>query len=79
MELNNGSSIRHLMSTIRITPIDADNATGISYATIYSAPAGSTTVEGFTLIGEYHDTFVRTAKGWKISKRELHTAFNYGS
>ncbi len=77
-ELNNGSSIRHLMSTIRITPVDADNATGISYATIYSAPAGSTTVEGFTLIGEYHDTFVRTAEGWKISKRELHTAFTYG-
>lgn len=75
--LKNGSSIRHLMSTIRITPVDADNATGISYATIYSAPAGSTTVEGFALIGEYHDTFVRTADGWKISKRELHTAYTY--
>lgn len=76
--INNGSSIRHLMSTIRITPVDADNATGISYATIYSAPAGSSTVEGFTLIGEYHDTFVRTSEGWKIRKRELHTAFNFG-
>ncbi len=75
--LKNGSSIRHLMSTIRITPVDADNATGISYATIYSAPAGSNTVEGFALIGEYHDVFVRTAEGWRIQQRELHTAFTY--
>lgn len=75
--LQNGSSIRHLMSTIRITPVDENNATGISYATIYSAPAGSNTVEGFTLIGEYHDEFVRTADGWRIHKRELHTAYTY--
>lgn len=69
--LKTGSTIRHEMSTIRIVPIDADHATGVSYATIYSAPAGETTVRGFTLMGEYHDEFVRTAQGWKISKRVL--------
>lgn len=36
--LKTGSTIRHEMSTIRIVPIDADHATGVSYATIYSAP-----------------------------------------
>lgn len=69
--LKTGSTIRHEMSTIRIVPIDADHATGVSYATIYSAPAGETSVKGFTLMGEYHDEFVRTAQGWKISKRVL--------
>lgn len=70
-DLKTGSTIRHEMSTIRIVPIDADHATGVSYATIYSAPAGATSVSGFTLMGEYHDEFVRTAEGWKFSKRVL--------
>jgi len=78
VSINNGSSIRHLMSTIRIVPIDENHATGVSYATIYTAPAGSTTVEGFAVIGEYHDEFLRTAAGWKIQKRELKSVFSYG-
>jgi uncharacterized protein (TIGR02246 family) len=69
--LKNGSTIRHEMSTILITPIDADHARGVSYATIWSAPAGETSVSGFALMGEYHDDFVRTAEGWKIAKRVL--------
>lgn len=69
--LKTGSTIRHEMSTIRIVPIDADHATGVSYITIYSAPAGETSVSGFSMMGEYHDEFVRTADGWKISKRIL--------
>jgi len=69
--LKTGSTIRHEMSTIRIVPIDADHATGVSYATIYSAPAGVNSVSGFALMGEYHDEFVRTADGWKFSKRVL--------
>ena len=74
--LTTGSTIRHEMSTIRIVPVDADHASGISYATIYSAPAGVTTVSGFTLMGEYHDEFVRTQDGWKISKRVLITKYS---
>lgn len=70
-DLKTGSTIRHEMSTIRIVPVDADHATGVSYATIYAAPAGVNTVSGFALMGEYHDEFVRTDEGWKFSKREL--------
>jgi len=69
--LKTGSTIRHEMSTIRIIPVDDDHATGVSYATIYSAPEGETAVSGFALMGEYHDEFVRTTEGWKISKRVL--------
>jgi uncharacterized protein (TIGR02246 family) len=76
-ELDSSGSIRHLMSSIRITPVNADHASGISYATIYSAPAGARTVEGPALIGEYHDDFVLTTDGWKIEKRVLHSVFGY--
>lgn len=76
-ELKTGSTIRHEMSTIRIVPIDEDHATGVSYATIYSAPAGQTSVSNFALKGEYHDEFVRTSEGWRISKRTLVQKYTY--
>jgi hypothetical protein len=76
-----GPVTRHLMSTIRIFPIDRDRATGVSYATVYMAPRNDTdnplTVEGFAGIGEYHDEFVRTAEGWKIKVREFRPVFTY--
>lgn len=75
--MDSSTTIRHLMSTIRIVPVDADHATGVSYATIYSTPGGNNTVEGFAIMGEYHDEFVRTAQGWKIQTRVLHSVFNY--
>ena len=75
--LKTGSTIRHEMSTVRIVPLDDDHASGVSYATIYSAPAGVTTVSNFALMGEYHDEFVRTDQGWKISKRVLIQKYSY--
>lgn len=75
--LDQSGTIRHLMSTIRINPIDELHATGVSYATIYTAPAGSSSVEGFAVIGEYHDSFVLTEHGWKISSRVLKPVFSY--
>lgn len=75
--LDKSGSIRHLMSTIRIEPIDELHASGVSYATIYTSSAGSNSTEGFAIIGEYHDNFVLTDDGWKISKRELKSVFSY--
>ncbi|MDA0280077.1 MAG: nuclear transport factor 2 family protein [Proteobacteria bacterium] len=75
--LDKSGSIRHLMSTIRIEPIDELHASGVSYATIYTSAAGSNSTEGFALIGEYHDNFELTDDGWKISKCELKSVFSY--
>ena len=75
--LDSSSPIRHLMSTIRIVPIDELHASGVSYATIYTSAAGSSSTEGFAIIGEYHDDFVRTEEGWKIQQRVLHPVFSY--
>lgn len=73
----NGPKYRHLMSTIRIFPVDENHATGVSYVTVYNAPKGATTVEGFAAIGEYHDEFVRTDEGWKIQSRRFVAEFRY--
>jgi len=75
--LDKSGTIRHLMSTIRIEPIDDLHATGVSYATIYTSTAGSNSTEGFAIIGEYHDSFVLTDDGWRISSRELKPVFSY--
>ncbi|MDX1490790.1 MAG: nuclear transport factor 2 family protein [Pseudohongiellaceae bacterium] len=69
--IREGNTGRHEMSTIFIEPIDDTHATGVSYATIYSAPPGENTVSGPAFIGEYHDEFVLTEEGWKIAKRTL--------
>lgn len=73
-----GPVYRHLMSTIRIFPVDDDHATGVSYVTVYNAPQGQRSVEGFAAIGEYHDDFVLTDEGWKIDKRVFVPIFFYG-
>ena len=79
----NGQRSRHLMSTIRITPVDENRATGVSYATIYTGPRPDSesvpiSVPGFTAIGDYVDEFVRTDAGWRISKRTLEIQFLFG-
>ncbi len=63
----------HLMSTIRITQVSETEATGVSYVTVYAMPPGEDphTVDGWAGIGEYHDTYHKTAEGWKIAKRSL--------
>lgn len=73
---------RHMMSTTRIEVIDAKNATGISYAVIFSEPipagADATTplpTDGPFAIGEYHDSFRLTGRGWKFSRREFKPVF----
>ena len=67
-----GSTV-HLMSTVRITKVDDDSATGVSYVTVYTAPPGPGphTVSGYAAIGEYHDDFQKTDAGWQIKKRVL--------
>ncbi len=70
-------TMRHMMSTIRIFPIDAGNAEGVSYITVYGAVTDKlpAPVDGFLAVGEYRDKFVLTAAGWKIADREFVPVF----
>ena len=73
----NGPITRHMMSTIRIFQQDANHASGVSYVTVYGAPQGDfpLKVDDFLAIGEYHDKFVKTDSGWKISRRTFVPVF----
>jgi|GEM_PF-251659 len=70
---------RHICTGALIDVIDADNASGVVYLTLYrhDAEAGRTTspTQAPSMIGEYRDRFVRTAAGWRIQRREIHISF----
>ncbi len=71
----------HLMTTIKIIPQDDNSATGISYVAVAHGPRAedeSTAVplDNFVVVGKYHDTFVRTDDGWKISERSFRPTFS---
>ncbi len=85
-----GPKTRHLMSTIRISPVSANRATGISYVTVYAGSAALQekarqqegeleAVNGFAMIGNYIDEFERTPEGWRIASRRLEGAFRDAS
>ena len=72
-----GLVYRHMMSTSRIFPVDRKNATGVSYVTIYAAQADSQPMllRKPIVVGEYHDKFTRTSRGWKIKERTFVSVF----
>ena len=63
----------HLISTIKIFPIDENNATGVTYFAVANEPKTEdgrpATLESFRAIGQYHDKMVRTEDGWKFAER----------
>jgi hypothetical protein len=66
---------QHLCSNVLVNVIDADNATGRSYVTVFRslqpAPGGDQELPHAIpeLLAEYADAYRRTSKGWRISKR----------
>lgn len=73
---------RHVITNPFVDVIDARNARGICYLTLYrhhgpeSLAQGPIDVRGPAAVGHFEDTFVRTATGWRISYRVLHLAFS---
>lgn len=68
----------HLMTTVKIIPLDKDNATGVTYAAVAHEPGvkgAPADLQNFQVLGEYHDKFRRTADGWKISERTFAVIF----
>lgn len=70
-EDENPLTTRHMMSTIRIFDEGDGRATGVSYVTVWAAPAGEQPLfaDKYLGLGEYHDEFRLTDEGWKISRR----------
>lgn len=73
----------HMMSSSHVEIIDANNASGIHYAAIYSKTpeeplekGAMISVNGPAVIGKYADKYVLTDDGWKISERMFTPIFN---
>ncbi len=65
---------RHFMSNILIDVISPDEARGVSYVTFLTTTdvdlPRPVAPEPKIFAGEYRDSFVRTADGWKIKSRQ---------
>ncbi|MDZ4760370.1 MAG: nuclear transport factor 2 family protein [Alphaproteobacteria bacterium] len=71
------TTIRHLVSNVRVTPESDSAASMTSYVEVVQAPAGPlpATHPGASTIGEYRDRCVATPEGWRLASRELIIAF----
>ena len=70
---------RHVCNNLLIDVVDADNASGCVYLTLYRHDGDEgravSPLPGPQLIGEYRDRFVSTADGWRFSEREIEVSF----
>lgn len=72
---------RHLFSSPAINPIDDNTATGVLYFLLHEAKQGEDAEQGFypmqlpSAVGEYHDRFILTPKGWRIASRQIVAVF----
>lgn len=63
-----GSYSRHMVQTITVTSESVDRATARSYFTYFT---DTLLAPKLASVGQYDDTFVRTADGWKLCRREI--------
>ena len=69
------------LTTVKITPVDENTATGIAYAIVLNGDRPVNTgdapiqMQGITSAVEYHTEFVLTDDGWKILRLELKSVF----
>lgn len=68
--LPNFASTHHQVSNIEIDVDGSDAARGVTYVTAWHRFADGR--PDAILWGQYHDRFVRTANGWRISERILY-------
>lgn len=64
--------IKHLVSNCVVDVLSPDSAKGVSYITFLAAPRTEQALPltaGSIHVGEFHDHYVLTPEGWKISER----------
>ena len=79
-----GVTMRHVLTNNVVDVIDAETAEGMSYLTVWNsrAPADGQGMRPVALpatVGEYRDTFRRTADGWRFQTRVLTRIFRTAS
>lgn len=71
---------RHLCTNFRITAQSQGAATGVCYVVCFKTACGADPVypqkTPAPIVAEYHDTFSRTAAGWRIRERRIDPVFD---
>ncbi|MCI3207375.1 MULTISPECIES: nuclear transport factor 2 family protein [Pandoraea] len=76
-----GRLTRHLVGNVLIDVTSATGAIGSSTVLLWSGSAQDVPgpfgrpAQGRQVMGEFEDTFVRTAQGWRIARREARFTF----
>ena len=74
-----GRKSRHVSSNIAVDVTGPDEATGLSYFTLYRHVGHKPRVPDLdgqpVILGQYTDRFVRTADGWRIAHRRADVGF----
>ena len=66
-QMGPGSNTQHSITTVTVT-VGEDSAVANSYWQFW---ADTSTTPRVALMGTYHDEFVRTDAGWKLSRRQI--------
>ena len=61
---------QHLLANHEVF-VDGDTATSITKARVYHQGAGDRHDRSFECLGDYHDTWARTADGWRMTTRRF--------
>ena len=73
--------VRHVISNILIEVIDEDNATGVTYLTVYRhygppPERGPARLAGAHMVGVSYNRLVRELGGWKIGEKRTSRTFD---
>lgn len=73
--------VRHVISNVAIEVIDEDNATGITYLTVYRhrgppPDRGPAPLAGAHMVGVSYNRLVREPGGWRIGEKRTSRTFD---
>ncbi|MDE0385047.1 MAG: nuclear transport factor 2 family protein [Defluviicoccus sp.] len=73
--------VRHVISNVAIEVIDEDNATGITYLTVYRHRGpppenGPAPLAGVHMVGVSYNRLVRESGGWRIAEKRTGRTFD---
>lgn len=68
---------QHLLGNLRVT-VDGDTATSLAYGRVYHVGLGERAGAFYECIGEYRDSWVRTAGGWLLTGRRFVVTIELG-
>lgn len=68
---------QHLLGNHRVR-VDGDGARTLSYGRVHHVGAGPMAGSYYECLGEYDDRWVRTATGWRISRRHFEIRVSLG-